>query len=189
MEAWTNPNTGHRQRSMGADGRGVCQGIHQHLRQPLGLACATQAVRHQGSPIRPHPVDGIEIPPPGTAARAADLPDTGLPGQAPFTLGASGVGPDAGWHIRFLLNDPDASASAADALTDLENGPPLCGSLSAGPACTTSAGQRPRSSVTPWRSARPICGCSPLPTEPAWTSLPPPRSWKGSVPRGSSCSF
>lgn len=66
--------------------------------------------------------DGIDIPPLGTADTAADLPETGLPGQAPFTRGASGARLAGGWHIRTLLNDPDASLSAADGLTDLENG-------------------------------------------------------------------
>lgn len=67
-------------------------------------------------------LDGIDIPPLGTADTAAERPDTGLPGQAPFTRAASGARRAGGWHICTLLNDPDASVSAADGLTDLENG-------------------------------------------------------------------
>lgn len=67
-------------------------------------------------------LDGIGVSPLGTAAAMADLPDIGLPGQAPFTRGVSRGRPDDGWHIRTMINDPTASAAAADALTDLENG-------------------------------------------------------------------
>ena len=34
-------------------------------------------------------LDGISVTPLGTAALAAELPDPGLPGQAPFTRGAA----------------------------------------------------------------------------------------------------
>lgn len=67
-------------------------------------------------------LDGIGISPLGTAATAAGRPDGGQPGQAPFTRGVSAVPPESGWHIRTQLSDPSASASAADALSDLENG-------------------------------------------------------------------
>lgn len=65
-------------------------------------------------------LDDIGIAPLGTAAAIAELVNTGLPGQAPFTRGISANTPGAGWHIRTQLSDP--SASAADALDDLENG-------------------------------------------------------------------
>ncbi len=67
-------------------------------------------------------LDGIAIPPLATAATAVDLAATGLPGQSPFTRGVSAHRLDHGWHNRTVINDPSASASAADALTDLENG-------------------------------------------------------------------
>ena len=56
-------------------------------------------------------LDGIDIPPLGTPALVADLPD-------PVRPPARGDG----WDVRALLADPDASASNAAALTDLENG-------------------------------------------------------------------
>ena len=56
-------------------------------------------------------LDGIDIPPLGTPALVADLPD-------PVRPPARGDG----WDVRALLADPDAGASNAAALTDLENG-------------------------------------------------------------------
>ena len=56
-------------------------------------------------------LDGIDIPPLGTPALVADLPD-------PVRPPARGDG----WDVRGLLADPDTSASNAAALTDLENG-------------------------------------------------------------------
>ena len=56
-------------------------------------------------------LDGIDIPPLGTPALVADLPD-------PVRPPARGDG----WDVRALLADPDAQASNAAALTDLENG-------------------------------------------------------------------
>lgn len=67
-------------------------------------------------------LDGIGIPPLGTAATAAGLSDPGLPGHAPFTRGSTEVGTDVGWDIRSLLSDPEPLVSAVDALADLENG-------------------------------------------------------------------
>lgn len=67
-------------------------------------------------------LDGVDIPPLGTAGTAADIPDPGLPGQTPFTRGAQAVASQLGWHIRTQLADPRAAVSAADALDDLENG-------------------------------------------------------------------
>ena len=56
-------------------------------------------------------LDGIGITPLGTPALVADLPD-------PVRPPARGDG----WDVRALLADPDAQASNAAALTDLENG-------------------------------------------------------------------
>lgn len=56
-------------------------------------------------------LDGIGITPLGTPALVADLPD-------PVRPPARGDG----WDVRALLADPDAKASNAAALTDLENG-------------------------------------------------------------------
>ena len=56
-------------------------------------------------------LDGIGITPLGTPALVADLPD-------PVRPPARGDG----WDVRALLGDPDAQASNAAALTDLENG-------------------------------------------------------------------
>ena len=56
-------------------------------------------------------LDGISISPLGTSAIVADLPD-------PVRPPASGDG----WDVRALLADPEARASNAAALTDLENG-------------------------------------------------------------------
>ncbi len=56
-------------------------------------------------------LDGIGISPLGTPALVADLPE-------PVRPPARGDG----WDVRALLADPDAKASNAAALTDLENG-------------------------------------------------------------------
>ena len=56
-------------------------------------------------------LDGIDIAPLGTPALVADLPE-------PVRPPARGDG----WDVRTLLADPDAQASNAAALTDLENG-------------------------------------------------------------------
>jgi len=72
-------------------------------------------------------LDGISVTPLGTPDLTADLPDPGLPGQAPFTRGAAalrGLDGDAGggWDIRGWFADPDAQRTADDVTTDLENG-------------------------------------------------------------------
>lgn len=72
-------------------------------------------------------LDGVSVSPLGTPALSGDLPDPGLPGQAPFTRGASalrGLEGDAGggWDIRAWFADPDIERAAADITTDLENG-------------------------------------------------------------------
>jgi len=67
-------------------------------------------------------LDGIDITPLGTPALSADLPDPGLPGQAPFTRGATALRAGGGWDIRGWFADPDAQRTADDVTTDLENG-------------------------------------------------------------------
>lgn len=66
-------------------------------------------------------LDGIPVAPIGTAESVADVPDPGVPGQAPFTRGTH-VRPETGWDIRPSFLNPDAAATAAEILTDLENG-------------------------------------------------------------------
>jgi methylmalonyl-CoA mutase len=67
-------------------------------------------------------LDGIEVAPLGTPELVAGVPEVGLPGQAPYTRGSAVTPPDDGWDVRAHLADPDPARSAADALTDLENG-------------------------------------------------------------------
>ncbi len=67
-------------------------------------------------------LDGVRVPPLGTSASVTDLPDTGQPGLAPFTRGAAVSRSEEGWDVRVHVADPDAARSAADAITDLENG-------------------------------------------------------------------
>ncbi|MCW2800242.1 MAG: methylmalonyl-CoA mutase [Aeromicrobium sp.] len=67
-------------------------------------------------------LDGITVTPLGTASLTADLPDDGLPGQAPFTRGAAASRELEGWDIRAWFADPDAERTAKDVLTDIENG-------------------------------------------------------------------
>lgn len=65
-------------------------------------------------------LDGISITPLGTADLTA--PDAGLPGQRPFTRGASASRELEGWDNRAWFTDPDVDRTAADITTDLENG-------------------------------------------------------------------
>lgn len=67
-------------------------------------------------------LDGIGVSPLGTPALSADLPDGGLPGQAPFTRGATATRELDGWDVRAWFTDPDAERTARDVVTDLENG-------------------------------------------------------------------
>lgn len=67
-------------------------------------------------------LDGITITPLGTPALSADLPDGGLPGQAPFTRGSAAARELDGWDVRAWFTDPDAERTARDVVTDLENG-------------------------------------------------------------------
>ncbi len=56
-------------------------------------------------------LDGLDVPPLGSAELVADLPD---PVRPPAR--------DAGWDVRAWLADPDPAVAARAALTDLENG-------------------------------------------------------------------
>lgn len=67
-------------------------------------------------------LDGIAITPLGTPTLSADLPDGGLPGQAPFTRGTAAARELDGWDVRAWFADPDAKRTAQDVVTDLENG-------------------------------------------------------------------
>ncbi|MEP6814669.1 MAG: methylmalonyl-CoA mutase family protein [Marmoricola sp.] len=67
-------------------------------------------------------LDGIEVAPLGTASLMAGLPDPGLPGTTPYTRGRKLSRPENGWDVRASYADPDARATAAAVLTDLESG-------------------------------------------------------------------
>jgi methylmalonyl-CoA mutase len=67
-------------------------------------------------------LDGISVTPLGTPSLSADLPDPGLPGQAPFTRGTTATRELDGWDVRAWFTDPDAERTAKDVVTDLENG-------------------------------------------------------------------
>ena len=67
-------------------------------------------------------LDGISVAPLGTPALSQDLPDGGLPGQAPFTRGSVAARELDGWDVRAWFTDPDAERTAKDVVTDLENG-------------------------------------------------------------------
>lgn len=67
--------------------------------------------------------DGIPVHPLCTAADAADLPPTGVPGRAPFVRGATADGPAPdGWDVRQRHDDPDPRRAHDTVLADLENG-------------------------------------------------------------------
>ena len=67
-------------------------------------------------------LDGISVTPLGSPAISADLPDPGLPGQAPYTRGGVATRELDGWDVRAWFTDPDVDLSAAQVVTDLENG-------------------------------------------------------------------
>jgi methylmalonyl-CoA mutase len=67
-------------------------------------------------------LDGIAVPPLATPETVRDIADPGQPGAAPYTRGSGVSRPEEGWDVRAHLADPDAAQSAADAITDLENG-------------------------------------------------------------------
>ncbi len=69
-------------------------------------------------------LDGIEVPPLGTPALTAEVPEAGLPGQMPFTRGAA-AGRDLGlegWDVRAWFADPDVERTAEQVVADVENG-------------------------------------------------------------------
>ncbi|OUZ07823.1 methylmalonyl-CoA mutase [Aeromicrobium sp. PE09-221] len=66
-------------------------------------------------------LDGISVTPLGTPALTDDLPDAGLPGQSPFTRGATAARTELdGWDVRGWFIDPDTDAEQVSA--ELENG-------------------------------------------------------------------
>ncbi len=67
-------------------------------------------------------LDGVDVPPLGTAETSTTAPDGGVPGRAPFTRGTRPTTPETGWDIRPVFADPDPQRAAAAVLTDLENG-------------------------------------------------------------------
>ncbi|MEH3034759.1 MAG: methylmalonyl-CoA mutase family protein [Aeromicrobium erythreum] len=67
-------------------------------------------------------LDGIGVTPLGTPALTADLPPAGLPGQAPYTRGATATRELVGWDVRAWFTDPDVDRTAEHVVTDLENG-------------------------------------------------------------------
>lgn len=67
-------------------------------------------------------LDGISVTPLGTPALTADLPEPGLPGQAPFTRGSAATRELDGWDIRAWFTDPDVDVTAEHVVTDIENG-------------------------------------------------------------------
>jgi methylmalonyl-CoA mutase len=67
-------------------------------------------------------LDGISVTPLGTPRLTEDLPDGGLPGQAPYTRGSVAGRELQGWDVRAWFADPDVERTAQDVVTDLENG-------------------------------------------------------------------
>ena len=67
-------------------------------------------------------LDGITVTPLGTPALSRELPDGGLPGQAPFTRGSTAARELDGWDVRSWFADPDVDRTSKDVVTDLENG-------------------------------------------------------------------
>ena len=53
---------------------------------------------------------------------AAEVPDAGFPGFAPFVRGRRPEGTLGGWDVRALFDQPDPAAAREQVLTDLENG-------------------------------------------------------------------
>lgn len=67
-------------------------------------------------------LDGIGITPLGTPSLSVELPETGLPGQAPYTRGTAAARELQAWDIRGHFIDPDVEITADHVMTDLENG-------------------------------------------------------------------
>ena len=53
---------------------------------------------------------------------AADVPEPGFPGSAPFVRGRRPHGTLGGWDVRALFDQPDPGLTREQVLTDLENG-------------------------------------------------------------------
>ncbi len=66
-------------------------------------------------------VEGLTVPPLGTATRLADRGGPPFPASAVLPRNRAG-NVEVGWDIRSLLADPDPAQAAASALADLENG-------------------------------------------------------------------
>lgn len=67
-------------------------------------------------------LDGVPVLPLGTPEASAELPDPGLPGQVPFTRGATATRPFGAWDVRARFEDPDAELTAQHVAEDLEHG-------------------------------------------------------------------
>jgi methylmalonyl-CoA mutase len=67
-------------------------------------------------------LDGLALTPLGTPESLGGVADPGLPGQAPYTRGTLATRGDLGWDIRPVFSDPSVEQTAADIVTDLENG-------------------------------------------------------------------
>ncbi|WP_313404136.1 methylmalonyl-CoA mutase family protein [Aeromicrobium sp.] len=66
-------------------------------------------------------LDGLSIAPLGTSDLVADLPEIGLPGEAPYTRGSGTGDPElTGWDIRGWFTDP--ATTPEQVTTELENG-------------------------------------------------------------------
>ena len=66
-------------------------------------------------------LDGLDITPLGTRHLVADVPETGLPGEAPYTRGSGTADPELeGWDVRGWFTDP--ATTAEHLTTELENG-------------------------------------------------------------------
>ncbi len=64
--------------------------------------------------------DGIRVPALHTAE--TPLPETGVPGSAPFTRGGRAGGATSGWDVRQRHADPDPNSTHQAILADLDNG-------------------------------------------------------------------
>ncbi|CAN7164897.1 methylmalonyl-CoA mutase subunit beta [Knoellia sp. LjRoot47] len=70
--------------------------------------------------MRTHLAGGIEVEPLYT--RPTDPAPLGVPGAMPFTRGRALRDADVPWDVRQVHDDPDAAATRAAVLADLENG-------------------------------------------------------------------
>ena len=66
-------------------------------------------------------LDGLSVTPLGTSDLVSDLPEIGLPGEAPYTRGSGTGDPELdGWDVRGWFTDPETTAEQV--VTELENG-------------------------------------------------------------------